>query len=54
MRRIRRWDFAMLRPDPSGGQASALHFSLPARNEHELEEISWPSTTEQHCFFPMT
>ena len=43
MRRIRTGDFAVPRPGPSGGQAPALHYSLPARNEHEFEEVSWPA-----------
>ena len=30
-------------PTPSWGQAPALHFSLPAGNEPQLEEVSWPA-----------
>ena len=35
-------------PAPSWGQAPALHFSLPAGNEPQLEEVSWPA-----IFVPM-
>ncbi len=36
-------------PAPSWGQAPALHFSLPAGNEPQLEEVSW-----QAIYVPMT
>ncbi len=36
-------------PAPSWGQAPALHFSLPAGNEPQLEEVSGPAILE-----PMT
>ena len=41
----------------SGGQAPALHSSFPARNEHELEDVSSPAIPDRspgHAFVPMT
>ncbi len=44
MRRIRtRGILPCPAPGPSGGQAPALHSSLPATNEDELEEVSLPT-----------